>query len=310
MTQRKRHDRQVEFVVGELQMFDVADLLQLDTCIMTTDPLPLPERSEFLRFGIFDVVELHAGKQSRVFRTPLDGVDVAIKLTDRLLADRAMLETRMAVVESLAADMTDVVAPHRIDGALVQPIAGWLMTATPFVTGDAVDVTRPGTGELLGRTLAALHRVMALVPKQELPPIAALSDVVSDVYRSGWQLLHGDFNEHNLIITANGLRLFDFDDCGYGPIEYDVANTLYMAMFDAEVHGHTERDDAFRPALLAGYAVGSNRRLDDEVIDELIAARIAALGRWLDDLTNAPIGIRTSSAEWQDMLRTFVRAHA
>jgi Ser/Thr protein kinase RdoA (MazF antagonist) len=276
---------------------------------MSANSPPLPGPREWARFGIFDVVELHAGRQSRVFRAELDGVDVAIKLTDRQLADRAMLETRMAVVESLAADVTDVVALHRIDGAPVQPIAGWLMTAASFVTGEAVDVTRPGTAELLGRTLAALHAAMALVSPRDLPPVAALRAMPPDADRSGWQLLHGDFNEQNVIATSTGLRVFDFDDCGYGPIEYDVANTLYMVMFDAEVHGHTVRDDAFRRGLLAGYRNEADRQLDDDIIDALIDARVAALGRWLDDLSTAPIGIRTSSSEWQDVLRTFVRAH-
>lgn len=276
---------------------------------MTTDPPPLPERTEWARFGISDVVELHAGKQSRVFRAALEGVDLAIKLTDHRLADFAALETRMAVVEALAVDTSDVVAPRRIGGALIQPIGGWLMTATPFLSGDAIDLTRPHAIELMGRTLAGLHAAMALVSAQDLPAVAALRDMPLDADRSGWQLLHGDFSEQNVIATSTGFRVFDFDDCGYGPIEYDVANTLYMAMFDAEVDGRTERDDAFRPAFLTGYGTAADRQLDDEVIDELIAARIAALGRWLDDLTSAPIGIRTSPAQWQEVLRTFVRAH-
>lgn len=170
------------------------------------------------------------------------------------IADPTLLEARMAIVESLAADAAGVVAPLRIGGALVQPIGGWLMTATPLVTGYSIDLARPGTGRMLGRTLARLRGAMALVPTQDLPPVAALSDARPTIDRSGWQLLHGDFNEQNAIDTANGLRVFDFDDCGYGPTEFDAANTLYMVMFDAEVHGRAGRYDAFRPAFLAGDA--------------------------------------------------------
>jgi len=275
---------------------------------MSTDQPSLPDQREWARFGISDAAELHAGKQSRVFRAELDGVDVALKLTDGRLADRSLLQTRMALVEALAVDVDAVVRPHRIDRALVQPIGDWLVTATPFMTGDAVDLAQPRTNELLGRTLAQVHGSLALMPAQALPPVAALGDSAPDSDRSDWQLLHGDFNEQNMIVTTDGLRVFDFDDCGYGPIEFDVANTLYMVLFDADVHDRPERYDAFRPAFLAGYAVGSGEQLDNEIIDDLVAVRVSALGHWLDNLTTAPIGIRTASTEWHEVLRTFVRS--
>ena len=273
---------------------------------MTTDTPPLPDRHEWARFGISDVVELDAGKQSRVVRTRLDGVELAIKLTDRRFGDPAVLTTRMEVVEALATDVAEVVAPQRIGPALVEPIGAWLMTATAFIVGEPVGRDH---GQLMGGTLARLHAALASVGRRPLPSVAALSDTPDDADRSDWQLLHGDFNEQNLIVTADGLRIIDFDDCGYGPIEFDVANALYMVLFDADVNDRPERYEHFRPALLDGYDTESGGRLDVEVVDELIAARISALGRWLDDLTNAPIGIRTSSAPWQHTLRAFVRVH-
>jgi len=276
---------------------------------MSTDPPAPPASSEWGRFGVSDVIELHAGKQSRVFAAQVDGVDVAIKLTDRRLVDRALLEVRMAVVESIAVDLAEVVCPRRLDRELVQRIGGWLMTATPIVTGERLDLSRPETGELMGQTLARLHRSMASLTSRYIPAVAALGTTAADVDRSTWQLLHGDFNDQNLISTPTGLRVFDFDDCGYGPTEFDVANSLYMVLFDAEVHDRAELYDNFRPSFLTGYAVGSGKQLDSEIIDELITVRISALASWLDDLPSAPIGIRTSSPEWQDTLRSFVRSH-
>ena len=275
---------------------------------MTTDTPPLPDRHEWARYGISDVVELDAGKQSRVVRTLLDGAELAIKLTDRRFADPAVLTTRMAVVETLATDVTEVVAPQRIGPALVEPIGEWLMTATPFVVGHPVDPVGQAGGQLMGGTLARLHVALASVGRRPLPSVATLGDTADDAERSDWQLLHGDFNEQNLIVTPDGLRIIDFDDSGYGPIEFDVANALYMVLFDADVNDRPERYEHFRPAFLDGYDTESAGRLDVEIIDELIDERISALGRWLDDLANAPIGVRTSSAAWQDTLRTFVRS--
>lgn len=273
---------------------------------MTTEAPPLPNDREWARFGISDVIELLAGKQSRVVRTRLDGVEVAIKLTDRRFAEPALLTTRMAMVEALAIEVATVVGPQRIDHELVVPIGEWLMSATPFVIGEPVDPDVPGNGQLMGRTLAQLHRALATVGPQRLPTVAALSDAPAEVDRTAWQLLHGDFNEQNLIATPDGLRLIDFDDCGYGPIEFDVANALYMVLFDAEVHDHPERYDRIRPAFLDGYATETKTSLDDRVVEELIETRISALGRWLDDVAGAPIGIRTSSPAWLDVLRAFV----
>jgi Ser/Thr protein kinase RdoA (MazF antagonist) len=271
--------------------------------------MPLPDGREWALIGVSDAVELKAGHQSRVFRARVEGVELAVKLTDRRFADRAALETRMEVVESLATDLPGVVAPQRLAHSLVQPIGGWLATATSFQHGDTVDQLEPGAGELLGRTLSQLHVALARLPPRPLPPVAALGSMRPDAERSDWQLLHGDFSEQNVIATPDGLRVFDFDDCGYGPIEYDLANSLYMVLFDEEVRGTSERYRAFRPAFLAGYAAGSGTQRDGDVIDELIAMRIDALGGWLADLTTAPIGIRTSSAAWREVLQAFVRSH-
>ena len=253
--------------------------------------------------------ELHAGKQSRVFDAVRGGRRAAIKLTDARFADQAVLGARMAAVEALATDHPAVVSPVRIDGALVQPIGGWLMTATPFVVGDRLEDDDPSDAARLGAALAALHGAMRLSDPSGVPAIAALDATGFERDRVGWQLLHGDFGTHNVIVTSDGLRLVDFDDCGYGPVEYDLANSLYMVHFDAEVNNRPERYDAFRPAFLAEYTDRSAVSVAEADVDAMIDIRIDALGRWLDDLSTAPIGIRTSSPEWLDTLRSFVDSH-
>jgi Ser/Thr protein kinase RdoA (MazF antagonist) len=270
----------------------------------------LPTSDEWLRVRVRDVVELHAGMQSRVFAATVDGVKSAVKLTDRRLADQAALTARMLVMEALADDIELVVAPMRIDGELVGTIGGWLITATAFVEGERLDITNTADAHRMGRTLARLHAALARVPDAGLPPVAALDSSGGVAGRRDWQLLHGDFNDQNAVVTPAGLRIFDFDDCGYGPVEFDIANSLYMVLFDSDVNLRPERYEAFRPAFLEGYAHTAGGAVDDEVVDSLISTRISALGRWLDDLASAPIGIRTSSPAWRRTLRTFVAAHA
>lgn len=234
---------------------------------------------------------------------------MAIKLTDRRFVDAALLEARMAAAESIAVELAEVVGPLRLDGELVQQIGGWLMAATPLVTGEQLDTSRAETAVLMGRTLARLHLAMAQGEWRGIPAVAALGTAPTDVDRSAWQLLHGDFSVENMLSTPHGVRIFDFDDCGYGPTEFDVANSLYMVLFDAEIHDDAPRYTTLRSSFLSGYTNGIGDQLDLAAIEELMAVRISALGRWLEDLSSAPIGIRTSSPEWQATLRSFVRAH-
>ena len=265
----------------------------------------LPAQQELHRLGVSIDRELHAGKQSRVFAATIDGRDVVIKLTDARMADRTVLAERMRTAEELAWRTEAAVAPVRIDGELVHAAGGWLATATPLIVGRQAETSDAADARLLGRTLGGLHEALAALAPRGLPPVAALdADEGSVDNRS--QLLHGDFSDQNVIVTSDGLRVFDFDDCGYGPVLYDVANSLYMVLFDAEVNADRDRYAAFRAPFLEGYADVAGEAVDVAVVDSLIDARIHALGRWLDDLSNAPIGIRTSSPEWRRTLRTFV----
>ncbi|WP_158412245.1 phosphotransferase enzyme family protein [Ilumatobacter nonamiensis] len=267
----------------------------------------LPRREEMQRLGVDVDRELHAGKQSRVFAGTVNGHTAVVKLTEARLADRAALAERMAMTESLA-DLTEVVAaPIRIDDSLVSAVGDWWLTATPFVAGRQADIAVTADAWLLGRTLGELHAELGRLGEWHLPPVEALVDDRGD--RSRWQLLHGDFSDQNVIVTPNGPRVFDFDDCGYGPVLYDVANSLYMVLFDAEVNADGSRYSAFRSPFLDGYADATRHAVDRVVIDSLIGSRIDALGRWLDDLERAPIGIRTSSPEWLNVLRAFVATH-
>lgn len=240
-----------------------------------------------------------------MFAATLNGRKIAVKLTDGRLADRAVLAERMLMAETLADEIDAVVAPVRMDGELVHAVSGWLATATPFVVGRQPDVAVAADAQLLGGTLAGLHRGLGQLPPLNLPPVAALR-VDHDTDRSSWQLLHGDFSDQNVIVTPAGPQVIDFDDCGYGPVVYDLAQSLYMVLFDAQVNGNFDRYEAFRPAFLAGYVGAAGTVVDLAAVDSFIGARIAALSRWLDDLATAPIGMRTSSPEWRKTLRAFV----
>jgi Ser/Thr protein kinase RdoA (MazF antagonist) len=155
----------------------------------------------------------------------------------------------------------------------------------------------------MAHTLAELHRVMAAIPIGDVGPVAALE--IGDAYQLPVQLLHGDFSAANIRLHDGQARVFDFDDCGSGPVQFDVANTLYMVMFDATVTGNPGRYERFREWFVDAYRSATGRSMDDALLDTMIELRRDALRFWIDHLDEAPTGIRTSSPDWIAVLRRF-----
>ena len=155
---------------------------------MSSESPSPPGRDEWHRWHVDVVAELHAGKQSRVFDALLSGERSAVKLTEARLTDIDVLTSRMETAQILGASHPSVVAPTRIDGALVQPIGEWLMTATPFIAGERLDENTAGDAARLGSALAHLHSAMRQLEMSELPTIAALGSTADDEDRTGWQL--------------------------------------------------------------------------------------------------------------------------
>jgi Ser/Thr protein kinase RdoA (MazF antagonist) len=277
---------------------------------MNNDAPSVLTQEEWVALGFHGVVELGGGWQSRVFAAEGASGSLAVKLTQAHLVDRKMLEQKAVVVEDLARMDASVVAPVSVCGSLVHPFREWLVTATSLIDGDRLEASNAAHRDLLGRSLAGLHRSMRQVPSVDIPRVAALrTDMDSQRWTAGSdQLLHGDFNTSNVVLTGAGVRIFDFDDCGYGPIEFDVANSIYMAGFDSWAKdGSLATFRTFRPAFVAGYARLSDRRLDDALIDSLIEMRVVSLRRWAAKPSTAPIGIRNAPAAWIETLERFVR---
>jgi Ser/Thr protein kinase RdoA (MazF antagonist) len=274
------------------------------------------ELSETLiaQFDAAEVEELGGGHQSRVFRmTRHDRSVVVAKVHDAEMVDRRELEVRVEVTRALAELDPRVCRPLSFGGPVVTDVVradggGSYVVCFELADGLAVDPSDPYHAEWMGAELAVLHASMRELPPVQLPVVAALRGVATSatVTAAGLrQLLHGDYNASNLVDKHGVMRIFDFDDCGYGPPAFDVANALYMVLFDAVVQGNPELYPVFRTAFVSGYVDAGGEVTDDE-LDRLIDVRVDALRGWLHDLPNAPIGIRTASDEWLATLRTFV----
>jgi Ser/Thr protein kinase RdoA (MazF antagonist) len=185
---------------------------------------------------------------------------------------------------------------------------GHLVVCYEHAEGTAPEPSRAADAAVMGRTLAQLHRSMARLPPTGLPVVSALRSVSIDTAEP-LQVLHGDFNSTNLRQHDGVVRVFDLDDCGYGPPVFDVANASYMVLFDATVHDTPDVYRAFRARFVSAYCDAAGHTVDDGLVDHYVDLRFAALSGWLDDLDSAPVGIRTASPAWRATLRSVVAAY-
>jgi len=268
---------------------------------------PLPDAGEWAEVGLCVGPALHGGHQSHVLRAEGHGRQLVVKLTDSHLTDR-FHDRRVHLVERLAAREPIVVGPVRVGSSLVTSIGHWRAVAYPYIDGTAPDPSDRTHVAAMATALASLHTSFATIDDRDLPRVAALrmAPQPHDELFGDDQLIHGDFSPANVRFTAAGVKVFDYDDCGRGPIEFEVGNTLYMALFDAEMDADPGRSERFRQWFVEAYENAAARPLAPAALDRAIDLRTSALRRWLDDPGSAPIGIRSATAEWRRRLRAFV----
>lgn len=264
-----------------------------------------------------EVDALAGGHQSRVFRAiRRDGARVAVKSIDASLVDRDELEIRLGVVNALADHDPRVCRPVLLAEDFIIDLAmsggqDRYIVGYEFASGEEPDPTRASDAARMGAALSDLHESMRKLPTVTLPVVGALRAASMDGAQaiSASQLLHGDFSASNLRQTGEEVRIFDFDDCGYGPPEFDVANALYMVLFDQTRRGSLQTYETFRQSFIDGYLDSSGPSIRTDSLDRFIDLRVHALALWLDDLDSAPIGIRNASSAWHATLSSFVLSY-
>lgn len=279
---------------------------------------------------IADVRPVAQGEQNFVFTCSLRGERSILKATDSRHRSREALETQLAMLGALRRYAANVCAPLSLgdDTVFETDVAGvpCYLAAYPYAAGRDPEVAEDGL--LMGRALADLHAAMRRLPEYAFAQIAGGDDrakveraaralgVPERVYAAALagtaagerQLLHGDFNAANLKMDGPTVNVFDFDNCVYGSPAFDLANALYMVLFDKVTRGGgTTRYRAFRRAFLDGYRAAGP--FDERAVDAFMGYRVLLLASWLQRPDDAPLFIRQSSPAWLSTLRTFVRTY-
>lgn len=276
------------------------------------ESLEAPSLQQWSDFGLTSIEEVQGGYQSRVFRARRGGADLAVKLTDGRRVDRKSFGSRLLVVKESATVNPQVVGPLPTGSDLVQPLGPWLVVTYPWIEGASPDPREHPDVTRMAEALARLHRSLRGLGCYDLPPLAALraQPVDAATLPGELQLLHGDFSAANVLFGSDSLAIIDFDDCGYGPVEFEIANTLFMELFDAAMDDEPARYTRFRAWFVDAYRAEASTSIDDTVLDRAVDIRFGALCHWLDHPGEAPIGIRTSTPEWRRRLRAFVDARS
>lgn len=283
---------------------------------------------------IADLRPMAEGEQNFVFACSLHGERSVLKVTDSRHRSRGALETQLIMLNALKHHAANVCAPLPLtgDGHIFKiDVEGtpFYIVAYPYAAGKSVETTEHGYR--MGQALAELHGSMRQLSRHAFDEIgtgdnpakvrdaARILKVSEQVYAavseghrsSDVQLLHGDFNAANLKIDSSTVTIFDFDNCVYGSPAYELANSLYMVLFD-EVRresGELTCYHNFRQDFLEGYRSASHELPLEAVIDAFISYRVLLLQSWLQRPEDAPLFIRQSSPSWLSTLQTFVQVY-
>ncbi len=269
-----------------------------------------PSPNFWADLGIVPVAEIHAGHQSTVFRATGDSGPLLVKLIDGR-PDETAVARRVEIVRRLAEINPAVVGPVAVRSNLVNSAGNRQVICYPFVEGRRPNTDDRHDVEAMATALATLHQSLATVTMTvtdpALPPVAALEDQANGD-QSPDRIIHGDYGAPNLIVTPDGLRIIDFDDCGRGSVEFEIGNSLYLELFDAWNSADIERYHRFRRRFVNRYRTVAPPQpaIDNALIDDAITIRANALDRWLTNPHRAPAGIRAASPAWRQRLHAFL----
>ena len=243
--------------------------------------------------------------QNEVFKATRQGEMCILRLTDPKHRSRDDIREELKLLRDLEAVAAIAVTPLTFpSGRLIEETAyrdkRYNAVLFAFIDGVAVEISSFTEASKFGAFLADLHHALA-----ELNCRYDLS--VMENPSEEKRLIHGDFNVTNVLSTDEALIAIDFENACYSTYEYELANAIYMKLFNAREEPKTLVNSHFISGFLAGYT--RDREVDLKAVRSEVDGRVARLKGWIDELASAPISISTSSKAWKRESRNFVDAY-
>ena len=257
---------------------------------------------------MIDGIEIHdhiRGCQNEVFRATVQGESCILRLTDPDHRSRESLDEELRLLRDLEAGTSIPVKSLTFpSGRLIEETQyrGRRFNAVifPLVEGDSFDISSFARAFEFGALLAELHTALS--------ELSCWYDLIVMENRTETShLLHGDFNPSNVLSSDGSIIIIDFENVCYSSYEYELANTIYMVLFDARHDPGGFMDSGFIKSFLAGYT--RDRSVDFETVRSEVDRRVSKLIGWLDDLTSAPLSISSSPESWKNELESFIQAY-
>lgn len=246
-----------------------------------------------------------------MFEATVDGVRRALRISGPFLSERpAWIEFEGELLRrSKATGIAVAAALPGIDGRYGQRVPGGVALLTEWAEGDVEWPTPPFKAELLGRTVARLHRALSeersSVEARSFGteglldrPMALLNEVADaeplrpfveemreridaiPVTRQTFGAIHGDVHQGNCHFEGDRVTLFDFAQCGVGWRAFDLAGFLWPWR-DASIEKPELR--AASDAYLRGYRAEVSLTLEEELaLPAFVRARdLWEAGEWV-----------------------------
>ena len=276
--------------------------------------------------------QLISQSQNTVFEAYLNNIKIALRVTTDKHRTHEQIQSEITLINEIIniVELPNQPIPLKLD-QYVLPITyehdTYYAVAYKYIDGRPLDPKN--TYEIMSSSaiLARFHRATTGKLKSiDRPTLlhSAIYDISHSTHdqfydelvawKSGLQsslpfygLIHGDYNFSNLIKSSTYIYLIDFEDSCYGWYAYDIANALYMELFDQrKEQAYVKFSDFFKPFLQSYFSAWPEAKVILDDIPMFVTYRVLMLESWLNGNSAAPAFIKSATTPWKKELLQFV----
>ncbi len=276
--------------------------------------------------------QLISQSQNYVFEAYHNNNKIALRVSPEKHRGHEQIQTEIAVIYEIinVIELPHQPYPLKLNHHLV-PISfehdNYFAVAFNFIDGSPLDHGNTADIKSAAAILARFHRAMSGKLKSiELPTLfqSAFYDISYATHDhtyeelKAWKsrlqtssqcygFIHGDYNFSNIIKSVIYIYLVDFEDSCYGWYAYDIANTLYMELFDHRNDPSIHQFSKFYAHFLQSYLLAwPEAKVIIEDVPMFITYRVLMLESWLNGNPEAPNFIQTAETPWKKELIQFI----
>ena len=276
--------------------------------------------------------KLIANSQNYVFEAELNDSKIALRVTPEYHRGYEQIQSEIDVITEFLnfIDLPHQPLPLKLNHHIV-PINfkhdTYFAVAFEYMNGSSLDPGNMTDIKSAAAILARLHRATSAIFKSIDRP-SFIHSAIYDIFYSThdyyyekletWKsrlqsspkfygIIHGDFNFSNLIKTKNYIYLIDFEDAHYSWYAYDIANALYMELFEHRSDPSFDNFSVFYQQFLQSYLLAwpeAHVILND--VPMFITYRVLMLDSWLNGNPEAPYFIKAAESKWKKELIQFI----